>query len=247
MYNLSYILIQFVIYSFLGYICEVLYCSFLQKKFVNRGFLFGPICPIYGFGAILTIYSLDGIKQNPIFVFILGILITSTLEYYTSYIFEKIFNNKWWDYSYRVDNINGRICLGNSIYFGLAILITIYIINPFISSALNLIGKNLMVILAILIFIVLFIDLLFSSFIAYNLKSRIIVAEELKAAKIKLIPKLFENKYKDKLIRIKFKGNRLLKNYPNLAKNLRKELDSVRKMVIDVNSVDKKRKKTKKV
>ncbi len=243
MENIAYIFFQFIIYSLIGYLAEVIYCSILQKKLVNRGFLVGPICPIYGIGAILTIYSLNSFKDNPVIIFILGILITSALEYYTSYIFEKIFNNKWWDYSNRPDNINGRICVGNSIYFGLGILVLIYLINPYLDILLKNIPNNILIILSIICFIILFVDLIWSIIIAYNLRTRLIVAEELKMAKLKIIPKIFENKHKDVLSRIKFKSNRLIKNYPNLAKNLRKELDSVRKMVVDIKSVNKKQKK----
>ena len=243
MENIAYIFFQFIIYSLIGYLAEVIYCSILQKKLVNRGFLVGPICPIYGIGAVLTIYSLNSFKDNPVIIFILGILITSALEYYTSYIFEKIFNNKWWDYSNRPDNINGRICVGNSIYFGLGILVLIYLINPYLDILLKNIPNNILIILSIICFIILFVDLIWSIIIAYNLRTRLIVAEELKMAKLKIIPKLFENKHKDVLSRIKFKSNRLIKNYPNLAKNLRKELDSVRKMVVDIKSVNKKHKK----
>lgn len=248
MNDITFIFAQFIIYSFIGYICEVFYCSFLQKKVVNRGFLFGPLCPIYGFGAILTIYSLRNLMENPVVIFILGMLITSTLEYYTSYIFEKIFNNKWWDYSYRSDNINGRICLHNSIYFGLGIVIILYVVNPYLESLINLISRNILDIISIIIFILLIIDFVFSSIIAYNLRSRIIIAEELKSTKLKMIPQLFEKKHYEKLSKIKFKQNRLLKNYPNLAKDLRKELNTVKEMVIDTKSVkNKKRKKRKNV
>ena len=237
MYNISYIFIKFIVFSFIGYLAEVIFCSYNQKKLVNRGFLFGPICPIYGIGSILSIYSLVSLSDNPIIEFILGILITATLEYFTSYIFEKIFHNKWWDYSYRVDNINGRICIGNSIYFGLGILIVIYLLNPYMDVILGEISNNIMIITAIIIFIILIMDLIWSIIIAYNLRTRLIVAEELKMAKLKIIPKLFERKHKDILEKIRFKSNRLIKNYPNLAKNLRKELDSVRKMVIDIKNV----------
>ena len=243
MFDISYIFLQFIIYSFIGYLAEVIYCSSMQKKLVNRGFLFGPICPIYGIGSVLAIYSLGGFKDNPILVFILGIFITSTLEYYTSYIFEKIFHNKWWDYSYRKDNINGRICLGNSIYFGLGILVVIYLLNPSLDGILQNIPNNIIMIFASIFFVILLVDLVWSIIIAYNLKSRLIIAEELKAAKLKFIPKLFEAKHKDILSKIKFNSNRLIKNYPNLAKNLRKELDSVRKMVVDIKKVNKKKKK----
>lgn len=247
MYNISYIFFQFILYSFIGYVAEVIFCSYYQKRLVNRGFLFGPICPIYGIGSILAIYSLSSLKDNPILVFILGILITGVLEYYTSYIFEKLFNNKWWDYSYRVDNINGRVCIGNSIYFGLGILVVLYMLDPNIKGIIDNIPSNILIIISICIFVIFLVDLVWSVIIAYNLKTRLIVAEELKAAKLKIIPKLFETKHKDVLSKIKFKSNRLIKNYPNLAINLRKELDSVRKMVIDIKDVKKKRKKDKKV
>ena len=245
MYNISYVFFQFIIYSFIGYLAEVIYCSYGQKKFVNRGFLFGPICPIYGIGSVLAIYCLSNLKDNLILVFILGILITSTLEYYTSYIFEKIFNNKWWDYSNRVDNINGRICIGNSLYFGLGITILIYLLNPSIVGIIDNISHNNMILISTIIFILFITDLVWSIIIAYNLRTRLIVAEELKMTKLKIIPKLFINKHKEVLSKIKFKSNRLIKNYPNLAKNLRKELDSVRKMVIDIKNTNKKQKKKK--
>ena len=243
MYNISYIFLLFIIYSFIGYILEVIYCSYIQKKLVNRGFMFGIICPIYGIGSVLAIYCLSGFKDNPVILFILGMLITSTLEYYTSYIFEKIFHNKWWDYSYRPDNINGRICLRNSIFFGLGILVIIYIINPFISNILNSIVSNTLIIISYIIFIIFIIDLIWSINIAYNLKSRLIVAEELKVYKLKLIPKLFEKIHMDELLKIRFKGNRLIKNYPNLAKDLRKELNIVKEMIIDTKNKNKKKKK----
>ena len=240
MHDISYMFLQFIIYSFIGYILEVVYCSFLQKKMVNRGFLFGPICPIYGIGAVIIIYSLKNLVNNPPLIFILGMLITSILEYYTSYIFEKIFNNKWWDYSYRSDSINGRICLQNSLYFGLGTLVIMYLVNPFIDSLLIDIPSSVINIFSIITFIIFMADLVWSIFIAYNLRSRLIIAEELKSAKIKM---LFEKNNFDKLSKIKFKQNRLIKNYPNLAKDLRKELNDVRDMIIDVKSVKKNSKK----
>ena len=247
MYNVCYVFIQFIIYSFIGYVSEVLYCSYSQKKVVNRGFLFGPLCPIYGFGAILTIYSLRSFLNDPIIVFVMGMVITTTLEYFTSYIFEKIFNNKWWDYSYRKDSINGRVCLQNSILFGFGILIVLYIINPFLDNILSNIAQSNMIIISCIIMVVLIIDFVWSVIIAYNLRSRLIVAEELKKDKLKIIPQLFESKYKTQLSKIKFKQNRLIRNYPNLAKDLRKELNDVKKMVLDAKSVNNKKKKKKKM
>lgn len=244
MNNISYMFLQFIVYSFIGYVLEVLYCSFIQKKVVNRGFLFGPICPIYGIGAILLLYSLANLKDNPILVFFFGMFITSTLEYFTSYIFEKIFNNKWWDYSNRSDNINGRVCLENSIYFGIGTLAIIYIVSPIVDSFLNGIPSNISFIICLILMIIFIFDFIWSVIIAYNLRSRLIIAEELKSAKLKLIPQIFEKNNFDKLAKIRFKQNRLIKNYPNLAKDLRKELNDVYKMVVDVKNVKKDSKKS---
>ena len=119
-----------LVYAFIGWCSECVYCSIYQKHFVNRGFLNGPICPIYGFGALTVILLLMPFKSNPIIVFLLGILITSILEYFTSFILEKLFHAKWWDYSSYPYNINGRVCLKNSFLFGIMCLIGIYLIHP---------------------------------------------------------------------------------------------------------------------
>ena len=111
------IFLYFIIASFLGYTMEVVKCSINTKKLVNRGFLFGPICPIYGVGFVLITWLLSKYQNDIIILFLMGALITSAVEYYTSYVLELIFHNRWWDYSYRKDNINGRICLKNSILF----------------------------------------------------------------------------------------------------------------------------------
>ncbi len=227
--------LKFIIYSFLGYIAEVLYCSYLQKKLVNRGFLFGPLCPIYGIGALLMSFGLTSFKNNPILVFFLGMIITSFLEYYTSYIFEKIFNNKWWDYSDKPANINGRICLSNSIMFGIGGLLVIYIFDPFTNNLINF-DSFFKMVLFIIILLLLIIDILFSIIIAYNLRNRLIVAEELKSEKIKMIPKLFEKTHIEQLSKIKFISNRLIKVYPNLAKDLRNELNTIKKMIINIKN-----------
>lgn len=120
----------FILYAFLGWICEDLYCGIPAKRFINRGFLFGPYCPIYGFGALLVIYPLLQLRQYPIIVFLAGVIITSTLEYVTSWGMEKLFHTRWWDYSQYKFNINGRVCLLNSTLFGFMALFVIYILHP---------------------------------------------------------------------------------------------------------------------
>lgn len=122
--------LYFIIYSFFGWVCECMYCSLPAKKFINRGFLRGPYCPIYGCGAVCIILLLEPYTGNALLVFCLGVVITSALEYITSWAMEALFHTKWWDYSKRFANINGRICLRNSILFGILCLVVMYIVHP---------------------------------------------------------------------------------------------------------------------
>lgn len=139
MSNFLNLFLYFFIYSFGGWVCECIYCSIPAKKFINRGFLYGPYCPIYGFGALLVTLMLDEYLNNPILVFFLSMLLTSLLEYVTSYLMEKMFQKKWWDYSHYKFNINGRVCLLNSTLFGIMSLFVIYILHPEVSKLINLI------------------------------------------------------------------------------------------------------------
>ncbi len=131
------IIISFFIYSFLGYLCEVVYCSVPQKRFVNRGFLYGPYLPIYGFGSLIVTVFLDPLKRYPAAVFLFAFVLTSALEYFTSWLLEKLFSVKLWDYSKHKVNINGRVCLLNSTLFGLLGLVAEYLVQPFAEDILS--------------------------------------------------------------------------------------------------------------
>ncbi len=128
------VFLWFTVYSFIGWGCETIYCSIIQRKLVNRGFLSGPVCPIYGFGALFVIWFLSPVKENLWLVFLLGLFITSLLEYVTSFLLEKAFHTSWWDYSHLPLNINGRVCLLNSVEFGLLSVVLMKYIHPFISA-----------------------------------------------------------------------------------------------------------------
>ena len=134
MMEFVYAYAYFVLYAFLGWVCEDLYCGIPAKKFINRGFFYGPYCPIYGVGALLVLYPLLFVKDYPILVFVLGVIITSTLEYITSWVMEILFKTRWWDYSERFMNINGRVCLLNSTLFGIMSIVVVYIIHPVIQD-----------------------------------------------------------------------------------------------------------------
>ena len=119
MEKISLYFILFLIYSFLGWLMEVINSLIKEKKFVNRGFLLGPYCPIYGYSSIIMIFYLDKYKEDILTVFLLAVVVCSIVEYLVSLIMEKLFNARWWDYSNRRFNINGRVCLIFSLMFGI--------------------------------------------------------------------------------------------------------------------------------
>ncbi len=124
--------VWFVFYSILGWVYETILCSALEKRLVNRGFLNGPYCPIYGFGAVIVIGVLG--RVEPIIpLFLAAVVLTCTLEYVTSWGMEKLFHARWWDYSHKKWNINGRICLLGAVAFGSLSILLIKVIHPFVS------------------------------------------------------------------------------------------------------------------
>jgi uncharacterized membrane protein len=133
----------FSVYSLIGWLCESIYCSIPQGRWINRGFLSGPFCPVYGFGALLILTALSpllGMFQFPwelVLLFFAGILLTSTLEYLTSVLLERVFHTSWWDYSKHRFQIHGRVCLTNSLLFGLMSVLMLEFLHPLVLSLLE--------------------------------------------------------------------------------------------------------------
>ena len=145
--------IYFMIYAIIGWIYETILCSVRGKEFVNRGFLNGPYCPIYGFGAIFVIIFLGGIT-NPIFIFFASVVLTGILEYITSYALEKAFGARWWDYSHFKFNINGRVCLLGAVVFGTMSVILMIFIHPYVSMLVDFVPESLLTGASVLLFLV---------------------------------------------------------------------------------------------
>ncbi len=122
----------FVLYSFLGWLCETIFCSVPARKFVNRGMLMGPFCPIYGFGALLVIALLMPVADTLWLLYICGVLVTSVLEYLVGFGLERLFHMKWWDYSDHKLQLHGRVCLTNSLLFGLLVVVVMRFVHPFV-------------------------------------------------------------------------------------------------------------------
>ena len=165
--------LYFIIYSFIGWLIEVVCKSIEYKRFVNRGFLIGPICPIYGYGVLFIIFLIGKDTSDILGVFLKSILICSVLEYFTSYFMEKLFKVRWWDYSNNKFNINGRICLETMIPFGLLGTLVVYVIHPLIVRFVNLFSSKFLIIIGIILFIAYFIDNILSFNVMNKIKKEI--------------------------------------------------------------------------
>ncbi len=163
----------FIIYAIIGWIMEVIYAWATKKKITNRGFLIGPYCPIYGVGAVLIIVLLSDYKSHPMGMFVLAILIANILEYLTSYVMEKLFKARWWDYSNTKYNIDGRVCADTMIPFGLIACFVMYILNPAIVSIIEKIPTKTINIITIILLVIFTIDLITSFNIVNNFKKTI--------------------------------------------------------------------------
>ena len=128
-------------YSFIGWCGEVIVAAVNRHKFVNRGFIAGPLCPIYGTGAVAVAVFLPELKENLIFLFIGGMIVTSFVEYITGRLMEKILHKKWWDYSDQKFHLDGYICLRVSALWGVCSVLMIYFLNPFFCGLVNMIPR----------------------------------------------------------------------------------------------------------
>lgn len=166
-------ILYFFIYSFIGWLMEVI-CKLVEKrKFVNRGFLVGPICPIYGYGVLLIVLLIGSYKGDLLAVFLKSILVCSILEYLTSYIMEKLFNARWWDYSNYKFNLNGRISLETMLPFGLLGVFVIYFLHPIVESMVCKLNSHFIIILSIILAVLYLFDNIFSFFILRKIKNEI--------------------------------------------------------------------------
>lgn len=221
MITISKYFIMFIIYSILGWLMEVLVTWPNNKKFVNRGFLIGPYCPIYGVGYLFITILLSKYMNHPIGLFVLISVLCSVIEYITSLVMEKLFNARWWDYSSKLLNVDGRICLVNSFAFGLIGLIGLYHVNPFLDKLLNLLSINTTYIIAIILFIIFLTDIILSFNIMASLKNKLMFISLDNTAEIKdKISDIFNNN---------FLARRLKNAFPkyefNFIKKIKKEIN----------------------
>lgn len=163
-------IIYFVLYSFLGWVVESVYCAIIDKVWVNRGFLNGPVCPVYGIGSIAVLILLNPLKNNIVTLFFISVIITTLVEYVTAVILENLFNLKWWDYSTYKFNYKGRVCLLNSTLFGIGSVLLIKVVQPIIGSFVDKISIEYGTVLAIIFSLILIIDFIVTLLSLINMK-----------------------------------------------------------------------------
>ena len=149
----------FFFYAFLGWCTEVCYAATVTGKFVNRGFLNGPWCPVYGFGVVIVLTCLEPLQGNLPLLFLGSVALTSTLEWLTGFLLEKLFHQRWWDYSSEPFNLGGYICLRFSLAWGLACLFVVELLHPTVLWLIRLIPHTLGVVLLGLLMAALLVDL----------------------------------------------------------------------------------------
>lgn len=230
-----YLFYCFIVYSLVGWCLEVIYILYEEKRFVNKGFLYGPLCPIYGFTAVLLLIISYFFQDNLFYLFLEGFIVGSLVEFITGYVLEKLFHMRWWDYSNEIINIKGYVCLKFSIIWGILAIIFIKIIHPPFNSLVTFIlaMKSEIIYNIVLIALVSDIAITINSLIQfrrflnelYNIKNEI--KENLEHLKDKAISKAREINLKNRNIYLKqiyeklsvsitFKHKILLRAYPHI-------------------------------
>ncbi len=237
--KLTEVFLLFIIYAFIGWIVEIINNIIVYKKFVNRGFLIGPYCPIYGVGGLIATIFLTKYKESIIVLFVMSMFLFALLEYFTSYLMEKLFKARWWDYTDYRFNINGRICLETLIPFGLLGCFAIYVVNPIIFSIFNITNIVFLRIIALVIFIIFIIDFTVSLKIINSFKDTAV--KFLKKDNTEEITK----KVKEILISKSVWTKRLIESFPKAKAVITNNIDLIR-MKFELKQTKKELKQTKK-
>lgn len=232
-------ILMFFFYSFAGWCLESTYCSIGEKRFVNRGFLTGPLCPIYGTAALVIIILIyNPFKDNPLIVFLLGIILCDIVEFLVSFIMEKLFSARWWDYTYELLNINGRICLKHTLYWGVISVVFVKTIHPAVDNLYNRIDGSYLNIILIAVLAVFMLDVINAVRKALDIRKlqiKINNLTETLSAELSIIKATIEDKYSiiqkvvvkqtDKVVDLKYQIDDLMESFEKIFTADRKPKD----------------------
>lgn len=167
--SLYYIISWFFIYSFLGWAWESAYVSIKNKKFVNRGFINGPLCTIYGAGAVTIYLLLRPFEKNLALLYLGGVITATALEYVTGWIMETVFHTRWWDYSNKKFNLHGYISLASSLLWGAFSILLLKLLQPFVSWITSLYPQSIGEVILAVVSVFYGIDFGISAYTAFGL------------------------------------------------------------------------------
>lgn len=207
-YNIYQLLWIFFIYSFIGWCGEVVLAAVNRHKFVNRGFVSCPLCPVYGAGAVAVSVFLPELEEQLFFLFLGGMIVTAFVEYLTGRLLELIFHKKWWDYSDQKFQLDGYVCLKNSVIWGICSVLVIRIFNPLLCRGLELLPMLLGEVLLWVLGVLLAIDFIGSGIAVLGLKKQGRISQITEG--LHRTSKILENALTERIQR------RMVKAFPNI-------------------------------
>ena len=223
--ELYYFALSFFVYGFLGWCTEVAYAAAKQGKFVNRGFLNGPICPVYGIGVGVVVQFLTPIENNLVLLYISSTILVTVIEGLTGFLLEKIFHNKWWDYSEQPLNIGGYVCVLFSLIWGVFCVLIVKVIHPLIDKVLMMIPFVLGIVVMVCLAAGLLADLYVTASGILKMNRRLEAMEKIAAELKELSDKVGENIYENVMEGMEFREEKkarmeeLKAKYEEMAEN----------------------------
>lgn len=216
-YSFYQLLWLYMIYSFIGWCGEVVVAAVKRHRFVNRGAVSGPFCPIYGLGAAVVAVFFPELKGNPLFLFLGGMVVNTFVEYVTGRIMEMSLHKKWWDYSDQKFNLGGYVCLKTSVLWGICTVLMIYVLNPVFTGLVGLIPKLWGEIILWVLFGLLIVDFIGTVIAVWGLKKKNGRIDQIREG-LGRTSKLLENTMTRRL------QARVIKAYPNLEKDEKEDV-----------------------
>lgn len=195
--QLYYWILYFFVYGVLGWCTEVAYAAFKEGKFVNRGFLNGPICPVYGIGVGVVVQFLMPFRGQLVILYIASTILVTIIEGLTGFILDKLFHHRWWDYSNLPFNIGGYVCLLFSLIWGVACVFIVQIAHPVIHKGLTLIPFGLGVVLIVVLGVGMFADLYVTASTILKFNKRLEAMDKIATELHEISDKMGENIYEN--------------------------------------------------
>lgn len=195
--TIYYIFINFFLYGFIGWCAEVAFAAVKERKFVNRGFLNGPLCPVYGIGVTVVVMLMRPFEEHLIFLYVLSAILVTVLEWLTGFLLEVLFHHKWWDYSEMPLNLNGYVCLPFSLLWGAACVFIVKVLHPLIFDAYSLLPLWVGIVILIVCGIGLIADLCVTVSGILKINRKLEKMEEIAAELHRLSDQMGENIYQN--------------------------------------------------